>query len=261
MFSFKNLFNTKKGNINYAIEKISDKELKISFMPAFIRDYGFYEHDIFDERGVLIKENKCVINRDSEKEFSIYQWIKKDGDFVEQGEIINLIRYVPYTNCHGYLRVAVLPPLKSPETGYLNIIKQEDEEVFDGMEICKITCAEKPTDLYPPDETVSNFFFNKYDIPIHIRVPKNIRGEFDQLIWYFESDKIHLLDWLVDDKAFVNIGDPIAQVGAIYERKPIYKFTLKSKVSGFIHKYTPDYYSKPIYQDSLLCCFFKHQKI
>ena len=262
MFSFKNLFNAKKkeSNIQYTIENISDTELKIRFKPAFIRDYSFYEQDIFDERGVLIKENNSVINKDSEKEFSIYQWIKKDGDFVEQGEIISLIRYVPYTNCHGYLRVAVLPPLISPENGYLDIIKQKDEEVVDGMEICKITCTEKPTDLYPLDETVSHYFFNKYDIPVHIREPKNIRGEFDQLLWHFELDKIHLLDWLVDDKAFVNTGDPIAQVGAIYEGKPIYKFTLKSKVSGFIYKYTPDYYSEPIYQDNLLCCFFKTSK-
>lgn len=262
MFGLKNLFKKiiDASNNPYSYEMVSDTLHSIKLKSRFEDDSYFYNHDIFDERMVLYNDSLSHINTNPDKEYEIYQWIKKDGEYVNKGEVICLIRYVPHTNIHGYHRVAVLPPVISPEDGYLNIILQEDEEVFIGEEISQIKCSAQPIDFYPPNESMSSYYFNKYDIPDNIRTPRHIMSEYDISIKHHELDNIHLLDWLVDDNVFVNVGDAIAEVGAVYEGKPVYKYTLKSKVSGFINKILPSFHQEPIYQDSWICCFHKTEK-
>lgn len=257
MFNFKKIFNKDivADNGPCTFEKIDEEKTLIKFNSKIKKNYSFYEHDLFDERGVLSNSN--LIKNSFENEFEIYQWIKKDGEFVSKGEVICIIRYLPYTNPHGYYRIAVLPPIKSPESGILNISKQEDEGISNESEICQIIYAEKPKNNYSINEKVFYFYFNKYEIPLNLRVQRELKGQFDQLVWHYEQDKIHLLDWLVEDKTYVEEGDIIAKVGAIYDEKTIYTFSLKAKVSGFIYQILPSFYSEPIYQDSLICCFYK----
>lgn len=257
MFNFKKIFNKDivADNGPCTFEKIDEDKTLIKFNSKIKKNYSFYENDLFDERGVLSK--KSLLKNNFENEFEIYQWIKKDGEFVNKDEVICIIRYLPYTNPHGYYRIAVLPSIKSPESGVLNISKQEDEGVSNESEICRIIHTEKPNDNYPINEEVFYFYFNKYDIPLNLRIQRELKGQFDQLVWHYEQDKIHLLDWFVEDKTYVNEGSVIAEVGAIYDEKTIYTFSLKAKVSGFVYQILPSFYSEPIYQDSLLCCFYK----
>lgn len=257
MFNFKKIFNKNIATDNSpsTFEKIDENKTLIKFNSKIKKNYSFYENDLFDERGVLSDNN--LVKNNFESEFEIYQWIKKDGEFVNKDEVICIIRYLPYTNPHGYYRIAVLPSIKSPESGVLNISKQEDESVFNENEICRIIHTEKPNDNYPINEEVFYFYFNKYEIPLNLRIQRELKGQFDQLVWHYEQDKIHLLDWLVEDKSYVNEGTVIAKVGAIYDEKTIYTFSLKAKVSGFVYQILPSFYSEPIYQDSLLCCFYK----
>jgi hypothetical protein len=257
MFNFKKIFN-KDIVVDYGpctFEKIEEDKTLIKFNSKIKKNYSFYENDLFDERGVL--SNNSLLKNSFENEFEIYQWIKKDREFVYKDEVICIVRYLPYTNPHGYYRIAVLPSIKSPESGVLNISKQEDEGVSNESEICRIIHTEKPNDNYPINEEVFYYYFNKYEIPLNLRIQRELKGQFDQLVWHYEQDKIHLLDWLVEDKTYVNEGTVIAQVGAIYDEKTIYTFSLKAKVSGFVYRILPSFYSEPIYQDSLLCCFYK----
>jgi len=257
MFNFKKIFNNDIAS-DYGpctFEKIDEDKTLIKFNSKIKRNYSFYENDLFDERGVL--SNNSLLKNNFENEYEIYQWIKKDGEFVNKDEVICIIRYLPYTNPHGYYRIAVLPSIKSPESGVLNISKQEDEGVSNESEICRIIHTEKPNDNYPINEEVYYCYFNKYEIPLNLRIQRELKGQFDQLIWHYEQDKIHLLDWLVEDKTYVNEGSVIAEVGAIYDEKTIYTFSLKAKVSGFVYQILPSFYPEPIYQDSLLCCFYK----
>lgn len=257
MFTFKKLFNkiTESSDSTYSIEKIDETKTLIKFNSNTKNWDFYYNHDLFDERGVL--QNNSLIKNSFDNEFEIYQWIKKDGDYVFKGDIICIIRYLPYTNIHGYYRVAILPPIESPENGFLKILKQEDDQIIKGSNICQIESGEKPEESYLPNESISYYYFNKYEIPVNIREQRTLIGQFGILVKHYEQDKIHLLDWLVDDRTFVQEGDSIAIVGAIYDEKPIFKFTLKAKVSGFIYQILPSFYSYPIYQDTLLSCFFK----
>lgn len=257
MFNFKKIFNkiTDSKDNTYSIEKIDETKTLIKFNSNTKNWDFYYNHDLFDERGVL--QNNSLIKNSFDNEFEIYQWIKKDGDYVLKGDIICIIRYLPYTNIHGYNRVGILPTIESPENGILKILIREDEQIIKGSNICQIESAEKPEESYLPNESISDYYFNKYEIPLNIREQRNLIGQFGIIVEHYEQDKIHLLDWLVEDKAFVQEGDSIAMVGAIYDDKPIFKFTLKAKVSGFIYQILPSFYSEPLYQDSLICCFYK----
>ena len=139
------------------------------------------------------------------------------------------------------------------------ITKKEDEVVLDGQEICKLEMA-KPSESYFWLEDLSYFYFNKYEIPISIREPKNYKNEWDISLHNYETDEIFLFDWLIDNKSFVKVGESIANVGAVYNGNQIYTFSLKSKVSGFIYQISTENSSYPIYQDNLLCTFHKTEK-
>ena len=109
---------------------------------------------------------------------------------------------------------------------------------IDGVFNCQLFYKERyakwTKDGFPINESVFHYYFNKYEIPLNLRQQRNLKGEFDQLIWHYEQDKIHLLDWLVEDKTYVQEGEIIAKVGAIYEGKPIFNFNLKLSISSAI---------------------------
>ena len=257
MFNLNKIFN-KKTEEDYGpciFETFNEEKSIIKFKSNINKNYSFYEHDLFDER--LVLENDNLLKNSFDNEFEIYQWIKNDGEFVNKGDVICIVRYIPYTNPHGYYRIGILPPIKAPASGILKTLKQEDEGLTNAIDICEIKFSDKPKNSFPINESVLHYYFNKYEIPLNLREQRNLKGEFDQLIWHYEQDKIHLLDWLVEDKTYVQEGEIIAKVGAIYEDKVIFTFNLKAKVTGFIYQILPSFYSEPLYQDSLMCCFHK----
>jgi len=174
--------------------------------------------------------------------------------------VICVLRYVPYTNPHGFRRIGIQPPIKAPKSGILSITKKEDEGVINGEEICTIKTTEKPLESNFWIGELNSFYFNKYEIPVSIREPKNLKSEYGFPLKNYEMDQIFLFDWLIPNKSFVNADEPIANVGVVNNRNQIYNYILKSKVSGYIYQMVTENSSCPLYQDSLLCTFHKTEK-
>jgi hypothetical protein len=262
-FSLSGLFSSKfksnKGSKYIVLEEKNEHILSVKFKNASFDWDWFYNNDIYDERMLLLEESRSLVDPVEGREYIIYQWIKNDNDYVEEGDVLFLIRYAPYTNIHGYERVAILPPFKSLKSGRLTIKKHQDKDIFDGDIICEIEKVDRPKDLYNLNEKIYNFYFNKYDIPENIRKAKYVREDFGMHfdIKNHESDKIYLLEWLVADQMFAKEGEPLLKVGAIHQGKTIFNYILKAKVSGFVYQILPNQYGERLTQDNLLCYFFK----
>lgn len=236
-------------------EEIEGNEIKLKFRADLSEKYYHYHGtDLYDERGVLFNND---LNRNYlQKEFEIYQWIKADGDYVEKGEVLCIVRYTNYSNPHGYPRIGILPPIKSMENGILTVFKKMDEGIDTNDTLFQITKTEDNQNHNLSYNFGYNHFFNKYEIPEVVREPKDLKGEFGELLWKHDVDQIYFQDWLVENRSFVSSGQPIGNVGALHDGIILYTHTLKARVSGFIDQITPEFYPQPLYQDSLLCCLY-----
>lgn len=101
---------------------------------------------------------------DTKEKIYLYEWLKNDGDWVDEGQPLFRIRVGEY---FGLSLVRASQPISSKKSGVLQICKKKDDVIQDGERIYTI----HPKGYYEKENTISkesfSFFFDKlkYEIP------------------------------------------------------------------------------------------------
>lgn len=181
----KNIFNSDKKDI----ENISENEIDKS------SEFGLGEFEIND-----YPEN------DRDKAFYFYEYNKHDGEWVEIGEPICVIR-IGEKNDFSFLSASVI----ASKSGILEHTLTKDDLLSKGKIFYKL----HPKGEYQNENSIENSDFKEY---------------FKSQGYNFTFDK-----WLVKDGEYVKIGSPIFQFNDSNRQKQ----TNYSKKAGFIYQIDP----------------------
>ncbi|NQT78017.1 MAG: GIY-YIG nuclease family protein [Bacteroidetes bacterium] len=203
-------------------EKDEQGIISIFFNESFAnRVRGEYQYDV---KGSWEKIGKPQDAEEKFKKYTVFEWVRDDKDYIEGDDTLLVIR----RDENDFVKevqneVLLLSPILAPESGVIEIIKQEKEEICNNYLICKIHTQDIFSDSNSPQGEIYYGKFDKYEIPKHIRDRNEITGKF-----------IFLTEWLVNSGDRVVKGQDIAKVRGGGSDKLYYTYQIKAKASGII---------------------------
>jgi hypothetical protein len=175
--------------------------------------------DTFEDYIEVLFDSEKIQKEKRNEGLYLYGWIENDGTWVEKGTLLYLIS----KGKRGTF-TTVFDPVLSVESGVIELLVKEDQELIEGQPIYRLYKKGKYSNENLPENDSFKYYFNRYSFPEKYSFPK------------FSQEIRRLKKWHKQDGDWINKGDLIVSfcLGFVSKIESVYEDHHAEK-SGFLN--------------------------